>query len=203
MCITVSELFNNIGAIAGFIGASAWLAPWVYKKLSKPELKGRVISHFENQGEFNSKKCLMHFVALNVISLNCCFNIKNTTISVKYKNTPDSYNGKIFWARKHEWAGPNDERLRLEIQAEDTLPFVGTIPQDVTRKIYITFRVDKSELEEFEKIVIVFTEESGHKNTVEINKQAIDGDQMLWDDRIWIDVSPNKANSADAKNRRG
>ncbi len=67
----------------------------------------------------------------------------------------------------------------------------------------MTFRVDKAELEEFEKIVIVFTEESGHKSTVEISKQWIDGDQMLWDDRIWIDISPNQANSADAKKRRG
>jgi hypothetical protein len=203
MCITASELSNNIGTIAGLVGASAWLAPWVYKKLTKPELKGRIVSHFENAGEFNRKKCLMHFVALNVISLNRCFNIKNTDITVRYKNTSDIYNGKLFWARKNEWAGPNNERLRLEIQAEDTLLFVGTIPQDVTKKIYITFKVDKAELEEFEQIIFVFTEESGHKSTIEINKQSIDGDQMLWDDRIWIDISPSQANSANAKKRRG
>ena len=76
MCISVGELLNNIGTIAGLIGASAWLAPWVYKKFTKPALKGRVVSHFENAGKFNSKKCLMHFLALNVISLNRCFNIK-------------------------------------------------------------------------------------------------------------------------------
>lgn len=136
----------------------------------------------------------MHFLALNVISLNRCFNIKNTEISVKYKSTSDNYNGKLFWARKNEWAGPNNERLRLEVQAEDTLLFVGTIPQDVTKKIYMTFSVDKAELEEFERIVIEFTEESGRKSTVAIDKRSIDGDQMLWDDRIWKDVSPNKAN---------
>ena len=56
----------------------------------------------------------------------------------------------------------------------------------------MTFRVDKAELEEFEKIKIVFTEESGRKSTVIIDKQSIDGDQMLWDDRIWKDISPNE-----------
>jgi len=191
MCTYISEWSNNIVIIAGLIGASAWLAPWVYKKFSKPSLKGRVISHFENAGEFNHKKCLMHFLALNVISLNRCFNIKDTQISVRYKNASDNYKGKLFWARKNEWVGPNRERLTLAILPEDTLPFVGTIPQDVTKRIYMTFRVDKDELEEFEKIVIVFIEESGRKSTIVIDKKSIDGDQVLWDDRIWKCVSPN------------
>jgi hypothetical protein len=191
MYFTASEWANNIATIAGLVGASAWLSPWVYNKLTKPKLKGRIISYFYNPGEFNGKKCLMHFVALNMISLNRSFNIQKTDISITYKNSPGSYHGKLFWARKNRWTGCNGEQLRLEIQAEDALLFIGTIPQDVTKKIYLTFKVDKAELEEFEKIVIVFTEESGHKSTVEINRQSIDGEQMLWDDRIWIEVSPN------------
>jgi len=127
----------------------------------------------------------MHFLALNVISLNRCFNIKDSQIAVRYKSASDNYNGKLFWARKNEWSGPNQERLRLTILAEDTLPFVGTIPQDVTKRIYMTFKVDKAELEEFEEIVIVFNEESGCKSTIVIDKKSIDGDQVLWDDRIW------------------
>lgn len=188
MCFTASEWADNIATIAGLVGASAWLSPWVYKKFTKPELKGRIISSFENAGEFNHKKCLMHFVALNMISLNRSFNIKDTDISIKYKSSPVSYRGELFWARKNKWAGPDGEQLRLEIQAEDALLFTGTIPQDVTKKIYLTFKVDKAELEEFEKIVIVFTEESGHKSTVEINRKSIDGGKMLWDDRIWIEI---------------
>ncbi|MBM2833809.1 MAG: hypothetical protein HW406_970 [Candidatus Brocadiaceae bacterium] len=177
--------------ILALIGASAWLAPYVYKQFAKPSLKGRVVSHFENAGEFNSKKCLMHFLALNVTSLNRCFNIKDIQISIRYKNASDKYNGKLFWARKNEWAGPNQERLRLAVLPEDTLPFVGTIPQDITKRIYMTFKVDKAEFEEFEEIMIVFNEESGCKSTIVIDKNSIDGDQILWDDRIWQRVSPN------------
>jgi hypothetical protein len=191
MFFTASEWANNITTITGLVGASAWLSPWVYKKFTKPELKGRVISQFTNDGEFNQREGLLHFIALNMISLNRSFNIKNIDISVWYKSSPERYHGKLFWARKNTWTGQNGKQLRLEIQAEDALLFIGTIPQDVTKKFYLTFKVDKAELEEFEKIVIVFTEESGHKSTVEINQQSIDGEQMLWDDRIWIEVSPN------------
>jgi hypothetical protein len=144
VCIDINGFLHNLMVISGPIGAAAWLAPWAYKMISRPSLKGRLVSHFENAGEFNRKKCLMHFLAINVISLNRCFNIKDTQISVRYKGTASNYKGELFWARMNEWAGPNKERLKLKVQPEDTLPFVGTIPQDVTKKIYLTFKVDKA-----------------------------------------------------------
>ncbi len=172
--------------ILGLIGASAWLAPYIYNKLAKPTLKGRLVSHHQNSGQFNGRRCIMYFLALNVISLNRSFNIKNTQITVRYKNASDKYTGNLFWARKNEWTGANGERLILSVLPENTLPFVGTIPQDLTKKIYMTFYVDKAELEEFAEIVIEFNEESGCKSTIVIDGKSIDGEQMLWDDRIWI-----------------
>lgn len=133
----------------------------------------------------------MHFLAINVISLNRCFNIKDTQISVRYKSTAINYKGELFWARKNEWTDTNRERIKLKVQPEDTLLFVGTIPQDVTKKIYLTFRVDKAELEEFDEITLIFNEQSGCSSTVSIKSESIDGSQILWDDRIWEIVSPN------------
>lgn len=192
MCADINGWINSLVAISGPIGASAWLAPWVYKKFSRPSLKGRLVSHFENAGEFNGKKCLMHFLAINVISLNRCFNIKDTQISVRYKGAITNYNGELFWARVNIWAGPRQERLALRVQPEETLPFVGTIPQDITKTVYLTFRVDKAELEEFDKIDIIFNEQSGCCSTISIRSASIDGGQILWDDRIWENVSVRK-----------
>ena len=90
---------------------------------------------------------------------------------------------------ENEWVGPNKERLKLMIRPEDTLPFVGTIPQDITRTIYLTFKVDKRELEEFEEITLVFNEQSGSRSTVSFKHELINSDQMLWDDRIWEEIS--------------
>ncbi|MDD2747356.1 MAG: hypothetical protein PHG39_07375 [Acidithiobacillus ferrooxidans] len=191
MCVDINGWLNNIVAFSGPIGAAAWLAPWVYKRFSRPSLKGRLVSHFENAGNFNGKNCLMHFLAINVISLNRCFNIKDTQISVRYKSTAINYKGELFWARKNEWTDTNRERIKLKVQPEDTLLFVGTIPQDVTKKIYLTFRVDKAELEEFDEITLIFNEQSGCSSTVSIKSESIDGSQILWDDRIWEIVSPN------------
>jgi hypothetical protein len=182
MCVDTSDWLDKAAVL---IAASAWLAPWVYRKFTKPTLKGRLISHFENKGEFNSKPCLMHFLAINIISLKRSFNIKETKISVRYKGSTDSYTGTLFWARKNEWAGPNNERLTLIIKPEDTLPFVGTIPNDITKTIYLTFKVDKAELQEIDEITLTFNEQSGCSSKILISSELIDGNQTLWDDRIW------------------
>lgn len=110
---------------------------------------------------------------------------------MRYKGTASNYKGELFWARVNEWTGPNKERLKLTIQPEDTLPFVGTIPQDIAKKIYLTFRVDKAELEEFDEIILIFNEQSGCNSTVSIKNESINGSQILWDDRIWEVVAHN------------
>ena len=181
---------NYLVLFSGPIGAAAWLAPWVYKKISRPSLRGRLVSHFENLGQFNGKNCRMHFLAINIISLSQCFNIKDIQILVRYKGNPSDYRGELFWARENVWSGPSKERLKLKIQPEDTLPFVGAIPQDVTKKIYLTFKVDKAELEEFDEITLIFNEQSGSSSTVSFKYGLINNDQILWDDRIWEVISP-------------
>jgi hypothetical protein len=178
------EVKDILTIILSAIGATAWLAPWVFKKLSKPSLEGKLVSHFENIGEFNGKSCLLHFLAINLISLNGNFNIKDIQIFVKYKGSSNVYKGDLFWARFNKWKGLKNEDLELILQPEDTLPYVGTMPQDITKKIYLTFRVDKAELEEFEEIKIQFFNHSNVQSVVSIVHPS-DGDQMLWDDRIW------------------
>jgi hypothetical protein len=192
MAGSTSSWFSDLGAIAGLIGATAWLAPWVYQKFTKPSIEGRLISKFENAGKFKETDCLMHFLALNLISLDKEFNIKETNISVKYKDSPDTYSGSLFWARANEWAGPKDERLSLNILPEQSLPFLNSLPKNTTVKVYLTFSVDKAKLEEFEKITITFVEHSKHESKLVINSNDIISDQMLWDDRIWDLVPPNK-----------
>ncbi len=189
---STSSWFSYLGSIAGLIGATAWLAPWVYQKFTKPTIEGRLISKFENEGKFKDSKYLMHFLALNLISLNKSFNIKETKILIKYKDSPDTYSGTLFWARVNEWAGPHGERLCLNISPEEALPFMGTLPKNITKKVYLTFRVDKTKLEEFEEIKLTFVEHSNCERELVIKHAEIVPDQILWDDRIWKVVSPNE-----------
>lgn len=175
----------DIQFLLSLVGASAWLAPYVYRKLTRPSLKGKLVSLFANSGSFNQQRCLLYFVALNVISLHRHFNIKETQITIRYKSSANEYSGKLYWARTNHWVTSRDEHIKLIVPPEEMLPFVGTIPPNMTKKIYATFRVDKAELEDIEELKIIFVEESGKKSTVSIKQSAINEDLLLWDDRIW------------------
>ena len=180
----IDNLIKFLVEACGPIGAAAWFAPWVFKKLSKPSLEGKLVSHYENSGTFNGEPCLMHFLAINVISLGGNFNIKNIQISLTYKGSSSIYEGDLFWARQNLWVNRAGDYFELRLQPEDTLPFVGTMPQDITKKIYLTFRVDKATLEDFQEIQINFIDHSNVQSVIKV-EHPINGDQILWDDRIW------------------
>ncbi|EHH2570918.1 hypothetical protein J7X09_004592 [Vibrio parahaemolyticus] len=181
----VSSFETSFTAIASIVGASAWLAPYCYKKFSKPIVKAKLISRFENAGSFNNKPCLMHFMALNIISLKKCFNLKETKISISYTGSADRYTGELFWARKNQWVDSEDNKLVLSILPEETLLFTGVLPEEKSVKLYLTFKVDKAELVEFEDISITFIEQSGHECSVVIKSSDLNPNQILWDDRVW------------------
>ncbi len=185
MADNVTSWFSDLGTIAGIIGASAWLSPLVYEKFTKPIVEGRLISHFSNKGKFKESECLLNFLAINLISLKKSFNIKETKISVRYKGGKDIYSGSLFWARKNSWTLADGGNVSLNISPEHALPFLSTLPKNITTRVYLTFRVDKAELEEFDEIVITFIDHSKHESKIVINFSEINGDQMLWDDRIW------------------
>lgn len=170
---------ETVAIVMSFIGALAWL-PWIVDIIAKPKLKCRLISHFENFGSYNGQPGTLYFVALNVISLRKPFHIRDTRVSV------DGRAGNLYWARFSKWCGPNNEALTLLINPEDTLPFAGTIPQDITKTIYMTFKVDGPESKPFGQIDIVLIAHSGNQETITIRNKEINGDQILWDDQIWV-----------------
>ena len=185
----VNLFITYFGACAGIVGASAWLAPYVYKKIAKPNVRVKLISKFENIGKFNNKPCLMHFMALNTISLNKCFNLKDVKLSISYSGSNDRYTGEMFWARVNQWVNSKNEKLELSIEPEETLLYIGTIPEEKNVKLYLLFKVDKAELSEFEDLKITFIEQSGHESVVVIKRSDINPNQILWDDRIWKKVN--------------
>lgn len=184
--------------ILSIAGALAWLAPWVYSKYRRPKIKGKLISEFSNKGRFNNRECIMHFMALNIISMNKPFHISVVSIELAYKDSKQTYTGEIFWARFNEWSAPgNKERLRLVINPEESLPFITTLPEDVTKTVYLTFKVDKAELSEIEWVRLKFVDYSSYSQELYINFDHIIPEQMLWDDRVWKKITDNKANAAD------
>jgi hypothetical protein len=174
---------------ASVVGAAAW-TPWLYEWLAKPILKARMISQVDNQGTFQSgPPCLLHFRAFSIVSLRKAFNIADVEIKVTYRGPADSYSGTWFWARTDlsRWTH-GGRQYKCIISPEDALPYIGSLPKNQTKTVYLLFKVDKAELQEIDELALRFVEQSGHLQDIIVKSEDVHDEQMVWDPRIWEEV---------------
>ncbi|WP_406845105.1 hypothetical protein [Flavobacterium soyae] len=183
----VTEQKINISweTVIAVIGALAWL-PWIFDKCSSSRIYGNVISYVLNGGTFNNKEGLLYFFKLSISCINKNVNIKSIDIYVKYPNTSEWKRGSIFWARTSTWTINNDEpQKKLTLPNDNFLGFINVLEKDKSNFYYLTFLVENTELQEFEKIKFEFVNHKNSKKSVEISREEIDEDRMLFDDSIW------------------
>ena len=168
------------------LGALAWL-PWIYDKTNTSKLYGRLISNFVNQGHFNQKSGTMHFLKMSISCMNKNFNVDDISIQIKYLNNEIWYNGNVFWARTSNWAmnAEGTVHKKLIIPHENYLGFVNMFEKDKSDFYYLTFIVEKVQLEEFEIIRITFRSPKQITESIEFRKENINPDNVLFDDSIW------------------
>lgn len=172
------------------VGAMAWAAPWVFKKFTKPQLKGRIISMLDNKGTYRGEPCLLNFIALNVVSLHKTFNIADVEVEVVYEGSAEPYSGHWGWVRPDmsEWVDSNGAKYRCHITPEDTLPYVGSLPTNKTKTVYLFFTVDKDELAKIEKLTIRLIEHTGLVQDIVVESDDLKPNQLVWDYRIWQEI---------------
>ena len=194
MVDSTNSFVSCFGTAAGLIGASAWFAPYVYRILSKPTIKAKIISELVSPDFANGKFGLRHFVALNIISLNKCFNLKEIKVSISYPNNKEKYTGKLFYEEGGRWTIKKNIPLAMESKQKEMilsitpkkyLLYTGTIPKEKSVILYLTFRVCKEKLSDFDDLTITFIEHSGRKCSVTTKHSDIEEDQMLFDNKIW------------------
>ncbi|MEB2777959.1 hypothetical protein SYJ56_21775 [Algoriphagus sp. D3-2-R+10] len=181
----------NWELILAIIGALAWI-PWLVDRYTQPKIYGRLISNLINQGQIQNGDefihSTMHFLKLSITCINKNFNVKDISIRVKYQNNNEWYTGNINWAHTSIWAmpGTTGETKKLILPNEQFLGFTNWIEKDVSKFYYLTFFVEKEELQEYETIVLTFQNYILNSQEIRIVASEIDRHQILWDDSIWL-----------------
>ena len=188
LCIqTVTEQKATISweTIVAILGALAWI-PWLFDKFSSSKLYGNIISYVVNNGKFNNKEGLLYFFKLSISCLNKNFNIKSVDIYVKYPNNDKWLKGYIFWARTSNWVIENGKPSKqLLLPNEDFLGFVNVLEKDKSNFYYLTFLVENKTLEDFELIKFEFVNYENNKKIIEISRNNINNDRLLFDNSLW------------------
>lgn len=180
----------NWELILAIIGALAWI-PWLVDKYTPSKIYGRLISNLINQGQIQNGNELihskMHFLKLSITCINKNFNVKDISIRVKYQNNNEWYTGNTNWAHTSIWAMPgnNSGKKKLILPNEQFLGFTNLIEKDVSKFYYLTFFVEKEDLQEYESIVLTFHNYNLNTQEIRIVASEIDQHQILWDDSIW------------------
>lgn len=189
LCVqTITDQNENISweTIIAVIGALAWI-PWIFDKFTPSKLYGSIISNFTNQGRFGQKSGTLHFLKLSISCINKNFNVSDCIIEVKYINNDIRYTGDIFWARTSTWAMDPQGTVHknLIIPNQEFLGFVNMFEKDKSGFYYLTFIVQKTSLEDFEEISIIFKNAKGKEEKLQFRNEDINPDKVLFDDSIW------------------
>ena len=186
------ELITAI--IGAIIGTLAWI-PWLIDKYTPAKIYGRLISNLINQGHIQNGDTFvdstLHFLKLSITCINKNFNVKKISIRVKYENNKEWFNGNISWSHTSIWAMPgnSNEKKKLILPNEQFLGFTNFIEKDVSKFYYLTFFVEKEDLQEYEIIELTFHDYKKNKKKVIFKATDIDSYQILWDNSIWENQS--------------
>ena len=96
----------------------------------------------------------------------------------------------MFWARYSSWVFDNNENKsikELKIPNDEFLGFLRMLPKDSPLNTYITFRVDKAEIDDIDYILFRFISNNSYISELKIHENDINEDLILFDEKIWKD----------------
>lgn len=188
LCIqTMVEQKSTISweTVVAVLGALAWL-PWLFDKFSSSKIYGNIISYVVNNGRFNDKVGLLYYLKLSISCINKDFNIKSVEIYVKYPNNDKWFKGSIFWARTSNWVIEHGKLSKnLTLPNENFLGFVNILEKGKSNFYHLTFLVENKTLEDFELMKFEFVNYKEDNRILEISRNNINNDRLLFDDSLW------------------
>ncbi|HFG2029794.1 TPA: hypothetical protein ACGF6R_003582 [Vibrio cholerae] len=181
---------ETLTLVVSIIGASAWLAPYVYEKMKKSKLVGKAISCIsiddmtmtDNQTGKVVSAGVFYLYKLSISSLGSNFHPKDVAISVKYKDGVQ-LTGKIFVPRNIN-SNINGVAHKISPPRELLFPNVCVFQKDTAQHVYMPFVVDRATKELVNAVSFKFVDFSGHESVIEIDFTKIDSGQLMYDEII-------------------
>ena len=172
--------------IISIIGALAWLAPFIYSKLTPNKINGKIISVYKNFNKDMTKIFLLFKVSL--VSRNKDYYLKDIDLNIKFQSsnfiTTTAVNNRLtvftYDGIPKKLLVPGNEFINnLSVLKKDS-PVVG----------YLLYTLDYSVDEDYDVIEFIFKSYKS-KKTKKLtfkNKKDIKSKKLLFDDSIWENI---------------
>lgn len=179
---------ETVTLLISLVGASAWLAPFVYEKFSKVKLVGKVISCISldsiTMTNNDSGKVVgagtFYLYKLSISSLGRNFYPKDLKIKVRYDDGK-LYDGRVFVPRNIN-TNYNGVPHKVSPPRNLLFPNVCIFQKDSAQHLYIPFLVDRASKGEVEKVHFNFIDFKGISSEIEIDFTEIDDGLLVFEE---------------------
>ncbi|MDH7462636.1 hypothetical protein QEG73_15170 [Chitinophagaceae bacterium 26-R-25] len=175
----LSLLFTLLGVIA------AW-TPFLYEKLAPARIVGKLVSQYDNVGEFRGEPKSLYLFKLSVVSVNHTFNLKDVDIDIRFEKNGWTHNSSIN-LRQLFFTLENKQR-RLNISESSFLNNTCILKKDEPVVGYLTTTSTLFENDKISEIRFLFKSFRGKTKILAFKATDIDSTKLLYDDTIWTIV---------------
>ena len=191
----------------GVVGALAWFSPWLYEKLTRPDLEIKLISQYGSIGsvkthEINISKGNLYLMKFAIASKNKGFDYKNINVKLKLPSNANIVDGHVYIGRNSYYTSTENNKpvlKKLVINQEEELLYNCYMEKDKPLIGYLSFAIDTAIDENYEKLILEFERFNGKKIVKEISSNDIKGSTLFYEEKIWTDVSEDEIQKLEAQ----
>ena len=181
----------NWGLLLTILGVIAAWAPFLVERFNPVQIKGKLISQYDNIGTFRGEEKALFLFKLNVVSVNQTFNLKDIDIEINFEQngwiqTTSVNQRQTFFTLKNKLRKlnvPESSFLNNYTLLKKDEPIVGYV---MTTTPY--FKNDK-----IIEIKFLFKSFDGTTKLLSFKTSEINDIKLLYDDSIWS--IPDSTNS--------
>jgi hypothetical protein len=181
---TLNKKFKmNWTLILTMLGVIAAWVPFLYDRFNPLEIKGKLISQYDNVGEFKNEPKSLFLFKLSIVALNQSFDLKDIDLRINYMKS-GWIRTSSFNQRRTYFTYDNKVR-KLNLSESAFLNNLTILKKDEPVVGYIFTTTPVFPDDKITEIVFVFKSYDGAEKSLSFNTVNIDESKMLFDDSIW------------------
>lgn len=174
-----SLILTLLGVIA------AWI-PFLYEKFSPNLIKGKLISQYDNVGQFRGEAKELFLFKLGIISLNQSFDLKDIDIDINFEQHGWVHSSSVN-PRKTYFTLENKLK-RLIVPEQSFLNNLTILKKDEPVVGYLMTNTPVYPNDKILEIKFIFKSFQRDKKVLSFKTAELDETKLFYDDSIWIPI---------------
>jgi hypothetical protein len=177
-------LLTLLGVIA------AW-TPFLFEKLKPVQIRGKLISQYDNVGTFRGESKALFLFKLSVVSVNQTFDLKDIDIDIKYEKNGWTHNSSVN--QRQTFFTLENKLRKLNVSESSFLNNYSMLKKDEPTVGYLMTTSPFFKDDKITELKVLFKSFNGKTKSLSFKSEEIDETKLLFDDSIWAITDSTKS----------